>query len=1238
MVPINIMMLSKYSYKHQSESIEEQNKHKKCLINMWCGTGKTRTFTIDLFINNEKTNVFVFPSLGLINQYCNDYTLSNEEPFKTEFAKYKCLSFCSDNDGKLKSKGQIKFTTDENKLNAFLKKNNKQIILVTYQSFEKFITICIKKNIKINNLIFDEAHHIVGDKIQNVVFNNKKLDDIVDKTRYYTATPVNKNGITMYDRDDPENSDCGPLAYEYLYYQAVDDGICKSFETQISLYTQKTTYKNKYQPVFESIIRACLSGTYNYWNILTYHSFVNENEDMNDNISFVNDFASPENQKLVKKLFTTIQNEEFPETKDTYEVKNVILKGVHSETRNRHKIIKNFDQKVEGRIFILSSCGILNEGIDTKWANMGVPINPSKSIVKESQRIGRLVRIPEEGMSPAIMLIPCEVDITKYSSMDTPELRDQMIRQELSECGNFNTILNVISAFKYQYDPELFEMCLKYPNMYAPKEVKDNLAKQGLIVGDSQGNLLDNLKYVCGKEDIELDTEPFEDMEEEEILKGIAEECGKTIEIHTQNYDEPVKYINEDSVDEEPLRLFYCEDDNTYAPITKKDKKIKRRTTTLPIKRKQLFSIHTHPDLEVLWKIKEGSIDLNKTFCQGILDVDITWNVKNWEESLEKAKEFMDVNNKRPSHGSKNQEEKTLAKWISHQVTNYKKKAYIMNQTEIYDAWTAFINDTKYKEYFIGFAGKWFSDLEKVKEFMDVNNKRPNKRSENQEEKTLGIWISNQLTNYKKKAEIMKQTEIYNAWTAFITDSKYKEHFIGGEEKWFNDLEKAKEFMDVNNKRPNQRSKNQEEKTLANWIVTQLANYKKKAQIMKQTDIYDDWTAFIDDSKYKEYFIGGEEKWFSDLEKAKEFMDVNNKRLNQRSKNQEEKTLATWISTQLANYKKKSQIMEEKDIYDAWTAFINDPKYKEHFIGGEEKWFSDLEKAKEFMGVNNKRPNKRSENQEEKTLGRWIGTQLKNYKKKAQIMKQTDIYDAWTVFITDSKYKEHFTKSVKKSKKSMAKPEIAKKKKPETQTQRRVKSEMSILHQKYKTMTSQNLSTYFKEHPEKWNEYHQISKNNEESFPDDEIPRNKMIKRLENIPGTRKKVVVDLGCGHAEINHHFKDNNRFEFHNFDHHSTNEMVIVRDIKNTELEAYSVDICILSLAMWGSNCKDYLVEAYRILDTGGTLLISEAYKRWNKELDEQEKPINRLVKLLEEYNFTIIKNQEEKFMFIECRKNL
>ena len=41
-------------YTHQYKAIQSQQNYKKCLINMWCGTGKTRTFTIDLFINKEK--------------------------------------------------------------------------------------------------------------------------------------------------------------------------------------------------------------------------------------------------------------------------------------------------------------------------------------------------------------------------------------------------------------------------------------------------------------------------------------------------------------------------------------------------------------------------------------------------------------------------------------------------------------------------------------------------------------------------------------------------------------------------------------------------------------------------------------------------------------------------------------------------------------------------------------------------------------------------------------------------------------------------------------------------------------------------------------------------------------------------------------------------------------------------------------------------------------------------------
>ena len=53
-----------------------------------------------------------------------------------------------------------------------------------------------------------------------------------------------------------------------------------------------------------------------------------------------------------------------------------------------------------------------------------------------------------------------------------------------------------------------------------------------------------------------------------------------------------------------------------------------------------------------------------------------------------------------------------------------------------------------------------------------------------------------------------------------------------------------------------------------------------------------------------------------------------------------------------------------------------------------------------------------------------------------------------------------------------------------------------------------------------------------------------------------------MGCGHAHINRHFQDNERFTFYNFDHIACNELVTVKDINNTGLDDYSVDIAILS----------------------------------------------------------------------------
>jgi ubiquinone/menaquinone biosynthesis C-methylase UbiE len=227
-------------------------------------------------------------------------------------------------------------------------------------------------------------------------------------------------------------------------------------------------------------------------------------------------------------------------------------------------------------------------------------------------------------------------------------------------------------------------------------------------------------------------------------------------------------------------------------------------------------------------------------------------------------------------------------------------------------------------------------------------------------------------------------------------------------------------------------------------------------------------------------------------------------------------------------------------------------------------------------------------------------------------------------------------------KKSMKLKKPSKKPKKETSEQKkaRVKTEISVLHQKYKTMNSENLYKEFQENPQLWNIYHEISEENEKSFSENEIPRNRIIAELNKTKTKRTKLVVDMGCGKGQISTHFSNDKRFQFINYDHVSSNDTIISCDISNLSLEEDTVEICILSLAMWGSNCKEYVKEANRILESGGKLYIIEPTKRWSEQ-DENKNIIegkegSKMKLLLEENGFQIVEQSIEKFCMFVCIK--
>jgi hypothetical protein len=98
----------------------------------------------------------------------------------------------------------------------------------------------------------------------------------------------------------------------------------------------------------------------------------------------------------------------------------------------------------------------------------------------------------------------------------------------------------------------------------------------------------------------------------------------------------------------------------------------------------------------------------------------------------------------------------------------------------------------------------------------------------------------------------MKNEHIRKKWEEFIGDDKYKVYFLSNSESWISTLNKIKLYISENNRLPSKNSKNCDIKKLAIWLLTQLRNYKKQVQIMKDDNIRELWEKFI--REYKQYF------------------------------------------------------------------------------------------------------------------------------------------------------------------------------------------------------------------------------------------------------------------------------------------------------------------------------------------------------------------------------------------------
>ena len=370
----------------------------------------------------------------------------------------------------------------------------------------------------------------------------------------------------------------------------------------------------------------------------------------------------------------------------------------------------------------------------------------------------------------------------------------------------------------------------------------------------------------------------------------------------------------------------------------------------------------------------------------------------NWFSMLEKLEQFIKINNKIPKDTYKNKEEKQLCSWMYNQKNNYKKKINIMKNKEIRIVWNDFIN--KYTELFKDNLKKWYVYLNKLEQYIKDEHKIPNKRSKNNEEKKLGAWLGTNKGNYKNEIYRLQYPERINIWSNFIT--KYAKLFKDSEEVWSKHFNKLEQFIKDNNKTPSYSSKNNEEKKLGAWLTDQKSNYKKESYILQYPERINIWSDLV--KKYNELFKDNDEIWYINLNKLEQFIKDNHKKPSSKSKYNDEKFIGEWVNSQHKNYKKKINIMKNKEIRIVWNDFIN--KYTKLFKDNNEIWYDYFNKLEQFIKNNHNRPNSKSKNNEVKKLGTWLITQKRNYKNESFIMQDVEIRIIWNDFINT--YSEFF--------------------------------------------------------------------------------------------------------------------------------------------------------------------------------------------------------------------------------------
>jgi len=187
-------------------------------------------------------------------------------------------------------------------------------------------------------------------------------------------------------------------------------------------------------------------------------------------------------------------------------------------------------------------------------------------------------------------------------------------------------------------------------------------------------------------------------------------------------------------------------------------------------------------------------------------------------------------------------------------------------------------------------------------------------------------------------------------------------------------------------------------------------------------------------------------------------------------------------------------------------------------------------------------------------------------------------------------------------------------------------SRFRFLNEQLYTQQGSASASLFKGDPSLFASYHTGYQIQAKQWPLD--PLDLIISDIKHMSG--KLVVADFGCGEARLAESLSNT----VHSFDLVAANERVVACDMAKVPLEDCAVDVAVFCLALMGTNVRDFVFEASRVLRVAGSLKIAELESRFQGG----DCNLDKFISDVEKFGFKNTKKDLKKdfFYFLDFEK--